>query len=48
MAHHDIEQAEPHAVTADAIQRALDAAGGEFKPDGGVRPSAGSPAAAGP
>lgn len=47
MVHHVIEQAEPHAVTVDAMQRALEAAGVEFEPDGSVRPSAGSPAATG-
>jgi len=47
MAHYDIEQAESHAVTVDAIQRALEAAGVEFKPNGSVRLSAGSAAAAG-
>jgi transcriptional regulator with XRE-family HTH domain len=30
--------AEPHTVTLDAIQRALEAAGIEFLPGGGVRP----------
>ena len=33
----EAEQAEPHAVTVDAIQRALEATGVEFLPEGGVR-----------
>jgi ribosome-binding protein aMBF1 (putative translation factor) len=43
----EAEQAEPHAVTVDAIQRVLEAAGVEFKPDGSVRLNAGAAAAAG-
>ena len=47
MVHCETEQAESHAVTAGAIQRALEAAGVEFQPDGSVRLSAGSAAVAG-
>jgi transcriptional regulator with XRE-family HTH domain len=43
----EAEQVEPNPATLKVIRQALETAGIEFKPDGSVRLSAGSPAAAG-